>query len=71
MEPITIVAAIVTFLTAVWGFLKIKGKNAIDNVSDEEAEQIGDMIFDALDDGNFSRTEVKAIIYEILIAVKD
>jgi ABC-type uncharacterized transport system ATPase component len=69
VEIVTILASIGGILTIAYGYVKIMGKTAVRNITEEEAEQICAEIFAAAKDGKLTQEEISRIVYKILNAV--
>jgi hypothetical protein len=68
VEIVTALASLGGILAIAWGYIKLMGRTAAKNITEEEAIAIGEALYEAAKDGKLTQTEAINIISKILNA---
>jgi hypothetical protein len=69
VEIVTALASLGGILTIAYGYIKLMGRTAAKNITEEEAIAIGEALYEAAKDGELTQTEAINIISKVLSAV--
>jgi hypothetical protein len=69
VEIMTVLVSLGGILTIAWGYVKLMGRTAARNITEEEAKAIGEELYKAAKDGQLTQDEAIAIISKVLTAV--